>query len=135
MATRVLFAMSRDGLMHRAAKAVNPGGTPTVALALSAAVLFIVSAGKFDQVIAVVSFFFVANYTLSFTSLFVLRRKMPDVPRPYRVWGYPWIPALALLGSAAFLAGAVAGDTTSSVYALALLAASYPVYRLLSSRV
>jgi basic amino acid/polyamine antiporter, APA family len=128
----VLFAMSRDGLVSRRAAAVNAGGTPTISLALSAgvAILFIVS-GTFDQVIAVLAFFFVANYTLSFASLFVLRRTMADAPRPYRVWGYPFTPALALIGSVAFLAGAVAADTKRSVYALALLAVSYPVYRLL----
>ena len=132
MASRVLFAMSRDGLINQRIAIVNKGGTPTASLALSAAVavLFIVS-GTFEQVIAVLAFFFVANYTLSFASLFVLRRTMPDAPRPHRVWGYPFIPALALLGSIAFLAGAVAGDTTRSLYALALLAVSYPLYRLL----
>jgi len=132
MASRVLFAMSRDGLVTRRASVVNEGGTPTVSLALSAAVavLFIVS-GTFEQVIAVLAFFFVANYTLSFASLFVLRRTMPDAPRPYRVWGYPLTPAIAFVGSIAFLAGAVAGDTRRSLYALALLAISYPVYRLL----
>ena len=132
MASRVLFAMSRDGLVSRRASVVNRGGTPAVALWLSAAVavLFIIS-GTFEQVIAVLAFFFVANYTLSFTSLFVLRRTMSDAPRPFRVWGYPWIPALALVGSIAFLAGAVAADTKLSLYALALLAASYPAYRLL----
>ncbi|HVG23386.1 MAG TPA: APC family permease [Thermoanaerobaculia bacterium] len=133
MASRVLFAMSRDSLVSRRACAVNEGGTPIVALALSAAVavLFIVGSGTFDEVIAVLSFFFVANYTLSFASLFVLRRTMPDAPRPYRAWGYPFTPAIALLGSVAFLAGAVAGDTRRSLWALALLAASFPVWRLL----
>jgi len=129
MATRVIFAMSRDGVITRRATAVNRGGTPTVALAMSAlvAVLFIVS-GTFEQVIAVLAFFFVANYTLSFTSLFVMRWRAPDAPRPYRVWGYPFTPAIALLGSVAFLAGAVAGDTRRSIYALLLLAVSWPVW-------
>ena len=132
MATRVIFAMSRDGLLSRRVSVVNEGGTPTLALALSAAVavIFILS-GTFDEVIAVLAFFFVANYTLSFASLFVLRRKLRDKPRPYRVWGYPWTPAVALIGSIAFLGGAIAGDTRRSIYALALLAASYPAYRLL----
>ena len=129
MATRVIFAMSRDGVVSRRASVVNPGGTPTVSLALSAgvAVVFILS-GTFEEVIAVLSFFFVANYTLSFTSLFVMRRRAPDAPRPYRVWGYPFTPAIALAGSIAFLAGAIAGDTKRSVYALLLLAASWPVW-------
>jgi APA family basic amino acid/polyamine antiporter len=134
MATRVVFAMSRDGLVSRKAAVVNEGGTPTVALALSAAVavVFILS-GTFEEVISVLAFFFVANYTLSFTALFVLRRKLPGEPRPYRVPGYPWTPAIALLASIVFLCGAVAGDTQRSLYALLLLGASYPVYRLVRS--
>ncbi len=136
MATRVIFAMSRDGVVTRRAAVVNKGGTPTVALALSAgvAILFILS-GTFEQVIAVLAFFFVANYTLSFISLFVMRKREPDAVRPYRVRGYPFTPAIALIGSIAFLVGAVAGDTQRSVYALLLLAVSWPVYRFNKSRI
>ena len=136
MATRVIFAMSRDGLFMRRAAAVNEGGTPSVSLFLSAlvAVLFIVFGQKFDRVITVLAFFFVANYILSFVSLFVLRRREPDKPRPYRAWGYPVTPALALIGSVLFLAGAIQADTRNSVYALLLLGVSYPVFRLISHR-
>ena len=132
MATRVLFAMSRDGLFSDKAVRVNAGGTPTVALLVSTmiAVLFILS-GTFEKVIAVLAFFFVANYAMSFLSVFVLRRREPHLARPYRAWGYPWTTALALIGSVAFLAGAVASDTRNSVYALLLLAASYPAFKLL----
>jgi APA family basic amino acid/polyamine antiporter len=133
MASRVLFAMSRDGLVSRRLATVNTGGTPTVALLLSAAValLFIVFGRTFSTVITVLAFFFVANYTLSFLSVFVLRRREPFRRRPYRAWGYPWTTALALLGSIAFLGGAIASDTRNSIYALLLLAASYPAFRLL----
>jgi len=131
MATRVLYAMSRDGLFSSRAVRVNEGGTPSVALFASAAVavLFILS-GTFERVIALLAFFFVANYTLSFVSVFVLRWREPDAPRPYRAWGYPWTTALALAGSIAFLAAAVMSDTRNSLWTLLLLAASYPVYRL-----
>ena len=133
MASRVLFAMSRDGLFTKKASPVNEGGTPTVALFLSAlvAVLFILLGRRFEIVITVLAFFFVANYTLSFISLFVLRRREPDKPRPYRAWGYPVTPALALIGSIAFLCGAIWVDRENSLYALLLLAASYPVFRLM----
>ena len=133
MATRVVFAMSRDGLFTRKAAVVNEGGTPTVSLFLSAAValLFIVFGQKFETVINTLAFFFVANYILSFISLFVLRRREPDKPRPYRAWGYPFTPALALLGSVLFLAGAIWADPTDSLYAVLLLAVSYPVYLLM----
>jgi APA family basic amino acid/polyamine antiporter len=139
MATRVIYAMSRDGLFTTRAAVVNVGGTPTVSLFLSAAVavLFIVFGKKFEVVITVCAFFFVANYVLSFISLFVLRYREPEKPRPYRAWGYPFTPGLALIGSVLFLAGAIYADRENSLYALLLLAASYPVFRLvrLKSRV
>jgi APA family basic amino acid/polyamine antiporter len=125
MATRVLFGMARDGLFFRRATDVNRGGTPVPALLVSAAVAvaFILS-GTFEQVIAVLSFFFVANYSVSFISLFVLRRREPDADRPFRVPLYPVLPALTLLGSLAFLGGSIAGDARSSIFALVLLATS-----------
>lgn len=130
MATRVVFAMSRDGLFMKKAAVVNEGGTPAVSLFLSAlvALLFIVFGEKFETVITVLAFFFVVNYILSFVSLFVLRHREPDKPRPYRAWGYPVTPALALMGSVLFLAGAIRTDTKNSIYALLLLAVSYPVF-------
>jgi APA family basic amino acid/polyamine antiporter len=133
MASRVVFAMGRDGLFTRKAAVVNEGGTPTVSLLLSAlvALLFIVFGKTFGRVITVLAFFFVANYILSFISLFVLRRREPEKPRPHRAWGYPFTPALALLGSLLFLAGVIFTDTTNSLYALLLLAVSYPVFLLM----
>lgn len=133
MATRVLFAISRDGLFAKKAATVNEGGTPSIALLISTvvAVLFIVFGQTFDKVITVLAFFFVANYTLSFISVFVLRRREPEKERPYRAWGYPWTTALALIGSVLFLVGAIASDTRNSIYALALLAVSYPLFRLM----
>jgi len=135
MASRVLFALGRDGLLSARAATVNDGGTPTFALMVSTvvAILFIVFGQTFGTVITVLSFFFVANYTLSFISVFVLRWREPERPRPYRAWGYPWTTALALLGSIAFLAGAIASDTRNSAYALLLLAASYPGYRMVKA--
>lgn len=130
MATRVLFAMSRDGLFSTKGARANEGGTPTVALFFSTVVaaLFILT-GTVDRVLAVVAFFFVVNYAISFSVVFLLRRREPGRPRPYRAWGYPWTTGFSLLGSIAFLAGAVASDTRNSVYALILLAASYPAFR------
>jgi len=141
MSTRVLFALSRDGLFAKRAAAVNKGGTPTVAMVMSVAVavLFIIFGQTFDKVIQALAFFFVANYTLSFISVFVLRRREPEKERPYRAWGYPLTTALALVGSVIFLLGAiaadVAGQTRYGLYALALLAVSYPLFRLLKKAV
>lgn len=129
-APRVIYAMSRDRLFWRGASRVNRGGTPTAALALSttAAVLMIVFSGTIQGALAALSFFFVTDLALVFVSVFVLRRREPGAERPYRAWGYPFTTALALAGSVAFLCGAVLSDTANSLYALALLALSLPVY-------
>jgi APA family basic amino acid/polyamine antiporter len=131
MGPRVLLAMSRDRLFTSRASYVNSGGTPTVALTISTVVvlMFVFRGQTFAQVITILAFFFVANYALSFISLFVLRRREPDKERPYRAFGYPWTTALALLGSVLFLLAAVASDTRNSIYALLLLGVSYPVFR------
>ena len=135
MAPRVLWAMSADGFFSARGASVNRGGTPTVALLASAAVsLAFIVTGTFNAIIAVLAFFFVANYVVCFLSVFVLRRREPGTPRPYRAWGYPWTTALALLGSLAFLAGAAAGDPRNSLYAVLVLAASWPVYRVMAGR-
>jgi len=128
-APRILYAMSCDELFHHRAARVNIGGTPTITLLISTlcAVLFILSA-KFSAILAALAFFFVANYSMGYISVIVLRRREPDLPRPYRVWGYPWTTLIVLLGSIAFLAGAVIADKKNSLWALAILAASYPLY-------
>jgi basic amino acid/polyamine antiporter, APA family len=60
----------------------------------------------------------------------VLRRREPDAPRPYRAVGHPWTTGFVLLGSLAFLVSAVIADQRNSVYALAIVLVSYPVFRI-----
>ena len=126
---RVIHAMAQDGFMPRRVAEVNSGGTPTVATVASTAVaLAFIATGTFDRALALIAFFFVANYLLSFVTVFVLRRREPETPRPYRAWGYPWTTGIAAAGSLAFLVGQCLGDTRNSLWSLALLGASYPVY-------
>jgi len=128
-APRILYAMSCDELFHHRASRVNKGGTPTITLLFStvAATLFILS-GTFNTVLAALAFFFVANYSMGYISVIVLRRREPELPRPYRAWGYPWTTLIVLLGSIAFLIGAVITDKQNSLWAFGILAASYPLY-------
>jgi APA family basic amino acid/polyamine antiporter len=130
--TRTLHAMSCDGLFFRRVAQVNPGGTPALSLLLStiAGLLFLLT-GTFERVIAMLSFFFVANYTLSYVSLFILRKKEPAMARPYRALGYPWTTGIALLASVVFLAGSILTDRENAPRALAILLLSYPVFRLI----
>jgi APA family basic amino acid/polyamine antiporter len=128
-ATRVLYSMSRDRLFFRAASKVNAGGTPVFALLLStvAGIAFIL--GTFERVTAMLSFFFVANYTLSYSSLFILRRRKPEMPRPYRAWGYPWTTGIALLASVVFLVVSLKEDRSNAPIAFGILLISYPLFR------
>jgi len=129
--SRTLHAMSCDGLFFRRAAKVNVGGTPAFSLLLSTIVGIIFVLGSFERVIAMLSFFFVANYTLTYTSLFVLRKKEPQMDRPYRAWGYPWTTAIALGGSVLFLIGSIATDRDNVPLALGMLVLSYPVFRVM----
>jgi len=135
MAPRVIFAMAKDKLFWRHAAEVNGGGTPDVALLISSAlaVIFIVTQ-TFEQVIAKLAFFFVANYTLSFAAVFALRRREPDAPRPFRAFGHPFTTGIALLASLVFLGGAIASDPHNSLWAVGLLVVSLPIYLLVRRR-
>src|SRR3984957_17968574 len=110
MATsRALYAMSRGALFFRFFARVNAGGIPAPSLWLSTAVGLCFAMFSFERVAAILASFFVADYALSFVSLFVLRRRIPDSQRPYRAWGYPWTTTIALAASVVFLIGALAG--------------------------
>jgi basic amino acid/polyamine antiporter, APA family len=132
MASRILFAMSRDRLIPAWTSDVNRGGSPVGALWVSAAVSVAFLASRtFENVIAVAAFFFMTNYIVDFVSVFLMRRRQPHRERPYRAWGFPWTTAVCLLVSVAFLIAAVVGDTRNSLVAVALLLVSYPVFRVM----
>lgn len=135
MATRTLYGLGRDRLFSTRATEVNAGGTPSFSLFVSVltATVFLLS-GTFEQVVAVLSIFFVTNYTLSFISVFVLRWREPDLERPYRAFGYPVTTAFSLLGSLAFVLATAFGDRRAMLIAFGVLALSLPVYLLLGRR-
>jgi basic amino acid/polyamine antiporter, APA family len=123
---RILFAMARDGLLPRKVTMVNKGGTPTMALFLCAfSGILLVLSGTYDSLIAAASFLFVAIYISGFVALLVLRRREPNLPRPYKVWLYPWTTLLVILVSVAFLIGSVIGDLRHSLFTVILILLSY----------
>jgi APA family basic amino acid/polyamine antiporter len=132
---RTLYALGRDGLFSRRAALVNQGGTPVVALAVTVLVATIlISLGTFEKLMAIYAFFAVANNIVLIGALFVLRKRSPDLPRPFRTWAYPFAPLGVLLISTALFLGFIVSDTRDSVYALMMLAVSYPIYRLIKKK-
>lgn len=125
---RILFSMSRDGRLPGRISSVNKGGTPSLALFLCAiATIALVLSGSFDTLIAIGAILFVAVYLSGFVSLLILRRREPNLPRPYKAWLYPWSTVLVLLASVAFLLGSVVGDLKHSLFTAILILLSYVV--------
>ena len=130
LTARVPFAMAEDGLLPRVVTHVNRGGTPDLALLASSGVaIVLIATGSFASVLALAAFFYVLQYGVSFASLFILRFREPDLSRPFRVPGYPVIPALVLLSAIAFIVGSFFGDRDNTLRSVLILGTSYPLYR------
>jgi APA family basic amino acid/polyamine antiporter len=135
-AARIYLPMAQDGLFFRSLARIHPvhrtPGPALVAQALWASVLAF--SGSYEQLGTYTIFATFLFHAANGLAVFVLRRAQPGRPRPYRAWGYPVTTALALIGSVLFLVGMIRAYTRPSVYALVVLAISYPVFRLLNPR-
>lgn len=129
---RTLLALGRDGLFFEKALTVNRGGTPTFALAATVLpTMFCVVVGTFEILVAIAEFFAVTNTILLIGSLFVLRSREPDLPRPFRAIGYPYAPLAMLIAAILLFIGYIVGNFTNSLYAIIAIAATFPVYLLI----
>ena len=127
---RVLFAMARDGVFLPAAGRVHPRyRTPHIAVAaLTAWSVILALSGTYDQLFTYVMFSSILFSVATGLALFQLRRTRPDQPRPYVAWGYPIVPALFVLGSAAFVLNTLFEKPVESIVGLGLLVTGVPVY-------
>ena len=128
--SRAAYAMAADGLFFRAAANIHPTyRTPHVAIVITcgwAAALTLT--GTYEQLFTWVTFASVAFGVLGGLAIFALRRKRPEAPRPYRTWGYPWVPALFVLGLGVLIVNTVAEKPIESLFGLALVALGLPAY-------
>jgi APA family basic amino acid/polyamine antiporter len=88
----------------------------------------LVLSGSFDTITDYVIFAAWLFYMLGAFGVIILRKKMPDAPRPYRVWGYPVLPILFVTFSALFLLNTVVSDTSNAMMGLILIIAGLPIY-------
>ena len=134
-APRILFGLSRDGLLPSFVAQVNGGGTPSAALLLtSTAAAALVLAGSFERLLTMGAVLYVSLPLAGIASLVTLRQREPELPRPFLTWGYPVSPLLITAVSLAFLMGSTANDWLSSLAALALVATGYGVCLLAERR-
>src|SRR5258706_6547557 len=128
-APRILYGIGRDGLLTERAAIVSQGGTPRMALALTSVfVVIVILTGSFEQIIALRPVLFLIYYSAGFLAVFVLRYRLPNLPRPYKALGYPFSTAIVLIGSIGFLIAAVAEDPRSALIAAVFLAGCAPAY-------
>ena len=128
---RIMFALGRAGLFTKNAARVNNGGTPVVALLITSGTAIVLSSiGTFELLLAIGQFFMVVITILLIVSLFILRRREPELARPFRTWGYPVAPLLMLGLALLLFFGYILSNPYPSLYALILLALSYPLFRI-----
>jgi len=127
---RLLFAMARDGVFLPAAAKIHPRyRTPHLAIvALSAWSAVLALSGTYEQLFTYVMFSSILLHMVGAIALFRLRRTRPDHPRPYRVWGYPFVPGVFILASTAFVINTLVQRPKESFAGLGLLALGLPVY-------
>jgi APA family basic amino acid/polyamine antiporter len=95
---RVYYAMARDGLFFKKVGEINKKGVPGFAIAVQGiwSVLLCLS-GTYSNLLDYVIFAVLIFFTLTILAIFILRVKRPDIPRPYKAFGYPVIPAIYIL--------------------------------------
>ena len=129
-APRVFYAMAKDGLFFRKLAEIHPRlGTPAIAIAATALWSMVLAAsGTYTQLLTYVVFTAWIFYGLGAVSVFVFRRTRPDAPRPFRVPGYPWTPALFVLAALGIVIATLVGQPTRALAGLAALALGMPAY-------
>ena len=135
LAPRILYGMGRDGLFISSGTYVTQQGVPLLGTWLTAAGAILVAlVGGFDTLYTAAAFLNACGYLLCGFALFALRRREPDLRRPYRAFGYPWAPGFALLAAAGLLVVFVLGNAGPSLLALAFIAITYPLFRFVTNK-
>ena len=134
---RVYYAMARDGQFFAAAARVHSRfRTPVVAIvAQSVWSSVLVLAGTFEQLLLYTGFAVVTFAGAAVAALFVLRRRDPSAPRPFRAWGYPVLPGVFVAASAAMVVNEIWREPAASGAGLLLIAAGFPLYLMFRRRI
>jgi APA family basic amino acid/polyamine antiporter len=128
--SRIYQPMAADGLFFRAVAVVHPRWrTPVAALWLQSAwAAALALTGSYTQLFTYVTFGGVLFHVAAGLAVFRLRAARPDAARPYRAWGWPWLPALFVLAMALLTANTLRAAPTESLLGLLAIAAGIPAY-------
>ena len=127
---RVYLAMAQDGVFFKRMAVIHPKWrTPAFSLigqGVWAAALTL--SGRYDQLYTYVIYGMVLSYTLTVIALFWLRWKRPEIPRPYRCTGYPWLPAIYVLIGVAWTLNTIITRPTEAFWSTAIVLIGVPGY-------
>jgi len=132
---RILQALAMDGFLARRAREVGKGGNPIFAILITWLVsVGLILIGGFEFLLLLSVFFFVPLYLALIASIFILRKREPDTERPYRAWGHPYSTILCLVAWTFITLFQAYVERETAVYALIMVAVSWPVYRFLARK-
>ncbi|HEY9422823.1 MAG TPA: amino acid permease [Thermoanaerobaculia bacterium] len=134
--SRIYLPMAEDGLFFRSLARVHPRHrTPVACLwAQTAWALILTFSGTYSQLYTYVVFASVVFHAMTAAAVFVLRRRQPDTPRPYRTWGYPLVPALFILACLLLIGNTLKESPVESLLGLGLVALGLPAYAMFRRR-
>jgi APA family basic amino acid/polyamine antiporter len=129
---RVYYAMARDGLFFKKVGGVHPRfKTPGFSLVLQSIWASLLAlAGTFEQLFTFAMFAGILFWVLAAAAIYTLRKKRPDLPRPYKAWGYPVVPMIFILALSGILVNTLIRRPVESLSGVALMVVGIPVYYL-----
>jgi len=126
---RVIYAMARDRVFFESAGELSVANVPAVALVMQGAwAALLTLTGTYSELLDYVIFAQLLFYVLTVAAVFTLRRSRPDVPRPYRAWGYPVIPALYIVSAGALMIDLLIQKPRFTWPGLLIVLSGVPVY-------
>jgi APA family basic amino acid/polyamine antiporter len=129
-ASRLYFAQARDGLFFERFGYVHPRfETPAVSiLGQGIWASFLAASGSYEVLFSYATFTFWIFYGMTVAGVLILRRKYPDMPRPYKMWGYPVTPVIFVAVATWFVANTLISRPGPSLIGLAFIASGVPAY-------
>jgi APA family basic amino acid/polyamine antiporter len=132
---RPYYAMAKEGLFFKYIGKLNSNHVPSNSLWLQCIwACVLVFSGTFDQLTDMVIFSIFIFYGLTSFSVFILRKRMPDAHRPYKVWGYPFVPAIMVLFSIGLFFNTVITQPREAIFGMVLILTGVPLYLWFKSR-
>jgi basic amino acid/polyamine antiporter, APA family len=127
--SRPYFAMAREGLFFRKAGNLNKAHAPATSLLYQGIwACLLVFSGTFDQLTDMIIFAVFVYYGATTLGVFILRKKMPNHPRPYKVWGYPIVPAIVVLFCIALFLNTIIARPREAAIGIVLMLTGIPMY-------